>query len=188
MLKEFRTLIPFVKRYRWWYIGGILTLIITDSAQLLVPQFVKRGINIIVSGPFPLQQILPSVFLIVGAAVVTALGRFGWRNLILGVSIRIETELRSKLYLHLQTLSSTFYGGQKIGDLMARFTNDMRSIRMSTGWALTALVDGLFMTTAIVIILLSQDSGLAILTICPLPLITLFIAGNRRYDRHSIFF
>ena len=175
MLREFRTLIPFVKRYRWWYVGGILSLIVTDSAQLLVPQFVKRAIDIIASGPFPLQQILPYAFLIVGVAVVTSLGRFCWRNLILGVSIRIETELRSKLYLHLQTLSSTFYGGQKIGDLMARFTNDMKSIRMSTGWALTALVDGLFMTTAIVIILLSQDSGLAILTICPLPLITLFI-------------
>jgi ATP-binding cassette, subfamily B, multidrug efflux pump len=60
---------------------------------------------------------------------------------------------------------------------MARATNDMRSIRMATGMALVAFVDGLFLTLAIVIILFSTNPSLALLTIAPLPFITLVILG-----------
>jgi len=65
----------------------------------------------------------------------------------------------------------------KTGDIMARATNDMRSIRMATGMALVAFVDGLFLTLAIVIILFSTNPSLALLTIAPLPFITLVILG-----------
>ena len=58
---------------------------------------------------------------------------------------------------------------------MARATNDLNAVRMATGMALIAFVDGVFMTTAILVIIFKQNPVLAGLTIIPLPVITLII-------------
>jgi ATP-binding cassette subfamily B protein len=60
----------------------------------------------------------------------------------------------------------------KTGDLMARMTNDMRAVRQASGFALVAFVDGFFMTIAILAIMLSQNARLTLLSISPLPIIT----------------
>jgi ATP-binding cassette subfamily B protein len=56
---------------------------------------------------------------------------------------------------------------------MARMTNDMRAIRQASGFALVSFVDGFFMTIAILIIMLSRNPRLTLLSISPLPVITI---------------
>ena len=72
----------------------------------------------------------------------------------------------------MQALSTTFYGKSKTGDLMAHMTNDMNAIRMATGMAFVSFVDGFFLTLAILVILLAQNPRLALLSISPLPVLT----------------
>jgi ATP-binding cassette subfamily B protein len=133
---------------------------------------VRRAVDLIAGGGFSLRGLLQPVLLMVATAFVIATGRFFWRYFINGSSRRIENALRERLFAHLQTLSSTFYGRSKTGDLMAHLTNDMGAIRMATGMALVSFVDGLFMTLAILIILLAQNPRLALLSISPLPVLT----------------
>ena len=173
MLKEFRTLIPYVKRQLPHYLGGLLFLFITNAGQLYLPQLLRRAIDTIASGAFSLSNILPIAALMVGIAVVIAVGRFFWRYFLGGASRRIEAQLRERLFVHLQSLSSTFYGKMKTGDLMARMTNDMRAIRQASGFALVSFVDGFLMTVAIIVIMLSQNARLTLLSISPLPIITI---------------
>jgi len=175
MLKEYRTLLPYFKRFGLWYAGGILCLVFTNAGQLLIPQFLRRAVDTISSGFFDLSVILPIVLLIAVTAVGIGVGRFGWRFFLIGAARRIETELRHRLYTHLQSLSSSFYNRAKIGDLMARFTNDMNAIRMASGFALVALIDGVFLSSAILVILFSEDVRLTLLAISPLPLVTVFV-------------
>ena len=147
-------------------------LFITNGGQLYLPQLLRRAIDTIASGTFALSSILPIAALMVGIAVVIAIGRFLWRYFLGSASRRIEAELREKLFVHLQSLSSTFYGKMKTGDLMARMTNDMRAVRQASGYALVSFVDGFFMTIAILAIMLSQNARLTLLSISPLPIIT----------------
>jgi len=149
-----------------------LFLFITNGGQLYLPQLLRRAIDTIASGTFALSSILPIAALMVGIAVVIAIGRFLWRYFLGSASRRIEAELREKLFVHLQSLSSTFYGKMKTGDLMARMTNDMRAVRQASGYALVSFVDGFFMTIAILAIMLSQNARLTLLSISPLPIIT----------------
>jgi len=173
VLKEFKTLIPYVRKRIPQYLAGLFFLLITNSGQLYLPQLLRRAIDTIASGSFTLNAMLPIVLLMVGIAVLIAIGRYFWRYFLGGASRRIEAELRERLFVHLQTLSSTFYGKVKTGDLMARMTNDMRAVRQASGFALVAFVDGFFMTIAILIIMLSRSPRLTLLSISPLPVITI---------------
>jgi ATP-binding cassette subfamily B multidrug efflux pump len=173
VLKEFRTLIPYFKKRLPQYLAGLLFLFITNGGQVYMPQLLRRAIDAIASGTFTLNNMLPIVAQMVGIAVVIAAGRFLWRYFLGGASRRIEAELRERLFAHLQSLSSTFYGKVKTGDLMARMTNDMHAVRQASGFALVSFVDGFFMTIAILAIMLSQNARLTLLSISPLPIITL---------------
>jgi ATP-binding cassette subfamily B protein len=172
MLKEFRTLLPYFRRYWLQYAAGLAFLALADGGQLYIPQLLRRAIDRIASGEFSLNQVLILVLLMVGTAALIALGRFFWRYFIQGAARRIEYELRERLFVHLQGLSSTFYGRHKTGDLMAHMTNDMNAIRMGTSMALVSFVDGFFMSVAILIILLAENARLTLLAISPLPVIT----------------
>ncbi|MCL1836934.1 MAG: ABC transporter transmembrane domain-containing protein, partial [Treponema sp.] len=174
-LGQYKSLLPFFKRYRWRYVLGLVCLITVDAAQIAIPQFIRRAVDLVSSGVFELRQIMYLCLWMVGTMLMISLGRFLWRYFIHGSSRRIETELREKLFSHLQTLSWDFYQKNKIGDLMARSTNDLNAVRMSIGMGLVALVDFIVMGTAILIILFVQDARSAMFAIIPLPLVTAII-------------
>lgn len=177
MIGEFRTILPLLHRHRWAYAGGVLSLLVTSGAQLLIPYLTGTAIDVLVEGRGAgAAGRIVAVLLV--TAVIIAVSRFGWRFFIHGASRRIEAELRVALYNHLLTLSPEFFRSVKTGDIMARATNDMRAIRMATGMALVAFVDGLFMTIAILVILFTRNARLAALTIIPLPLITVMILAQ----------
>ncbi|MDR3170182.1 MAG: ABC transporter ATP-binding protein/permease [Treponema sp.] len=171
----FKTLLPYLARYRWHYIGGFLCLVIVDAAQMIIPQFMRQAVDMISVGSFKWSSILALCGGMVGVMAIIALGRFLWRYFIHGASRRIETEMRQEIFDHLLTLSFDFYQQNKIGDLMARATNDLNAVRMSIGMGLVALVDGTIMATSILILIFLEDARTAVFAVLPLPLITVLI-------------
>ncbi|MDR1047097.1 MAG: ABC transporter ATP-binding protein/permease [Treponema sp.] len=177
-LKNFRFLIPYLYPYRWRYLWGFVCLIVVDSAQILIPQFTARAINLVAAreGEGALwSHILFLCLGMVAAMAVISTGRFLWRYFIHGASRRIETELRGNLFRHLLSLSYDFYQKSKIGDLMARSTNDINGIREAIGWGLVMLVDGTVMVLGILVVIFIQDAKTAAFALIPLPPITLLI-------------
>lgn len=175
MLGEYDSILPYLKRYRWSYALGLFCLVVVDGAQLLIPQLVKRAIDLISSGDFELAGVLRIALAMVAIAAVISAGRFLWRYFIHGSSRRIEAEMRDRLFGHLLELSGSFYERNKTGDLMARATNDMGAIRQATGMGFVSFVDGVFMSLAILAIMIAESPRTALLTIAPLPVITLLI-------------
>ncbi len=175
MLKEFKTLIPMVKKYKYFYFIGLLCLILVDAGELYIPRLMKKVIDYISTDGFSLEFVGKTVGLIMIIALGVAIARFGWRYFIIGASRRIESDLRYKLFSHLLTLSSSYFGKTKTGDLMARATNDMRAIRMASGMAFVAFVDATFLTVAILVIIFSEYPKLAAISVLPLPVITLLV-------------
>ena len=174
-LKEFRTLFPYLRKYRSKYALGFFFLLAVDAAQVLIPQFMRKAVDIISLGNFEVKDVFVPAASMVGLMCIVALGRFLWRYFIHGSARRIETEIRQNLFNHLLSLSHDFYQKNKIGDLMARATNDLNAVRESIGMGLVALVDGTVMAAAILVIIFVQDAGTAAWAVLPLPLITLLI-------------
>jgi ATP-binding cassette subfamily B protein len=174
-LREFKTLAPYLSRYRRQYVFGFICLIVVDAAQMIIPQFMRRAVDLISSGSFKWSEVLILSACMVGVMAVIALGRFLWRFFLNGASRRIEAEMRRDLFDRLMTLSYDFYQQHMIGDLMARATNDLNAVRMSIGFGLVALVDGTVMASVILAIIFIQDAGTAAWAVIPLPLITALI-------------
>ena len=175
VLKNYRSLLPYIARYRRRYIMGLACLIAVDAAQIVIPQFIRRAVDLISSGVFEWKEIIILCLWMVAIMTFIALGRFFWRYFIHGSSRRIETEMRQRLFGHLQALSWDFYQKNKIGDLMARSTNDLNAVRMAIGMGLVALVDSVVMSAAILIIIFVQDARSAMFAVLPLPLVTALI-------------
>ncbi|MDR0386938.1 MAG: ABC transporter ATP-binding protein/permease [Treponema sp.] len=173
--RVFRTVLPYLYRYRRQYLGGFVCLLLIDAAQMVIPQLMRRAIDLISLGEFQWARVGVLSLAMTGVMAVVCLGRFLWRYFIHGSSRRIEAEMRSRLFGHLLTLSYDFYQENKIGDLMARATNDIGQIRMAIGWGFVALVDGTIMVAAILTIIFIQDARTALFAILPLPPITLLI-------------
>ena len=171
--REFRSIRSHVREYRWRYILGLLFLILTDAGQIVIPRFLGRAVDIIAGGEGGAALVGRLMLIVVGLAILVAVGRYGWRNYIIGSARRIENDLRHRLYDRLLTLSSSFFGRNKVGDLMARATNDLQAVRMATGMALIAFVDSVFMTLFILITLFAGYGTLGFIVIIPLPLVSL---------------
>ena len=56
---------------------------------------------------------------------VLVLGRFLWRVCFFGSAIKVETEIRKKMFNHCKNLSQEFYQKNKVGNMMSLFTNDI---------------------------------------------------------------
>jgi len=174
-LREFRSLFPYLRRYKFHYIIGIIILLIVDAAQVIIPQFLRQAVDIISGGNFVLRAVIIPASFMVGLMALVSFGRFLWRFFINGSARRIETEIRQDLFRHLMSLSYDYYQKNKIGDLMARATNDLNAIRESVGMGLVALIDGTIMAAAILVIIFVQDTRTAAWAILPLPIITVLI-------------
>ncbi|MDX9898270.1 MAG: ABC transporter ATP-binding protein [Spirochaetia bacterium] len=174
MFKEFKTILPYLRHHRWRYILGLVCLITVDAIQLLLPQYLRKAIDSIASGK-PQSAVVAIGLAMMATAAAIAAGRFMWRYFIHGASRRIETALRDRLFGRLMTLPTSYFNSNAAGDIMARATNDMNAIRMATGMAFVAFIDGAFMSIAILVVMFAQNPGTTLLTVIPLPLVTVLI-------------
>jgi ATP-binding cassette subfamily B protein len=175
MLKEYRTILPYLEKYRFRYLAGFLCLVVVDGAQIVIPQLVRRAVDLVSTGSFSLAEVAGICGLLLVAAACISLGRFSWRFFIHGSSRRIENEMRDRLFAKLMDLSGGFFQANKTGDLMAKATNDMGAIRQAVGMGFVSFFDGSFMSVAILAVMFASAPTTALLTFIPLPIITLLI-------------
>jgi ATP-binding cassette subfamily B protein len=184
-LGEYKTILPYLARYRRQYALGFLCLVLVDASQIVLPQFVRQAVDLISLGSITAvgvggnNSVGNRIFLLclcmVGVMLLISGGRFLWRYFIHGSSRRIEAELRNRLFDHLLILSGDFYQKNKIGDLMARSTNDVGAVRNAIGMGFVALVDGTVLAAAILVIIFIQDPQTAAFAVIPLLPISLMI-------------
>ncbi|MHB9002059.1 MAG: ABC transporter transmembrane domain-containing protein, partial [Thermoanaerobaculia bacterium] len=131
-MTPYRRLISYFNRYRGALVAGGLCVIGSAAFSLAKPLIIGGAVNSLTKS---LQSgtILRYGLLLIGAAVIEGVFLYAQRWILIGVSRRIEFDMRNDFYEHLQRLPLRFYPGQKTGDLMSRATNDLSSVRMLVG-------------------------------------------------------
>lgn len=171
-------LFHYFKPYLFQWLIAVIALLSVHVVEAAIPIYLKVGIDLISKQD---ENILLSTLAILGLTVVRfAILHFGRRKNAL-ISIYISYDLRQEFYAHLQTLGRGFYANYHLGDLIARATNDMESIRRFFRSAVHRLVS-LFGVALIAPIFMLQQSLQLTLLLFPLLLVIVvngwYLAGR----------
>ena len=160
---------------------GLLALALVDFLQLEIPelyQMVINGMNqgyVMVDGvqhAFDMAFLLDKICMPMVVVVVSIVfGRFLWRVCIFGAAIRVETNLRDKMFDHAKLLSREYYQQNKVGNLMSLFTNDLDTVQECYGWGFMQFFDALILGTLSIVKMWQMDHLLTALSLIPMALL-----------------
>lgn len=166
-----RRILPAARPYWGTFAAGFLCVLVSNFFTTLAPRFLQQGIDALgPGGSFP--GVRRAILSLLAVAAAGGMARFGMRQALNSVSRRVETDLRDRLYQHLQRLSAAFYDRFSTGDLMARTTNDLLAVRMVVGPGLMYLSDTLVRTALVLPFMLHISprlTGIALLPLLGLP-------------------
>ena len=170
-------------KYAWILILGMAALVVVDVLQLEIPelyQLVINGMNqgwVLYEGqqvPFDMAFLLDKICMpMVVVILAMVFGRFAWRVCFFGTGIRVEADLRNRMFDHAKDLSREYYQANKVGDLMSLFTNDLETVQDCYGWGIMMLFDSLLLGILAVLKMWNMDPGLTLLSMIPM----LFLMG-----------
>lgn len=129
VLASLYELAPYLRRYAWPYIGGIIAGVLSVVMGVISPYFLRHAIDAIRLE----QDYRPWVLAIVGAALLSGLFSWANRQLLIVASRYIEHDIRMDLFRKALSLDSYFYGKNRIGDLVNKFNTDLGAVREMLG-------------------------------------------------------
>jgi len=157
---------------------GLAALILVDYIQLIVPEFYRSVVNGIINGhayadgvqvPFDMNYILDKICLpMIFVIIFMVIGRFLWRVCFRGSAIRMESDLRSRMFDRCKDLSQQYYHTNKVGTLMTLFTNDLETVQDCFGWGVLMFCDALFLGVLAIIKMYKMDPMLTLLSLIPM--------------------
>jgi ATP-binding cassette subfamily B protein len=164
---------PFLVENRTKIMIGLISLIIVDVLQLIIPRIIKRVVDGLTAFEIDGYRLLSYALYMVGLALFIGIFRYIWRRCLLGTSRRVEEGLRNTLFDHLQNLPAAYFDHVQTGDLMAHATNDIQQIRMATGMGLVALNDAIVLGLAAIGFMAYINIKLTVFVLIPMPLIVI---------------
>lgn len=174
-----RWLYSFVRPHRL-AIAGLLGLSVCASALVLVQPWLTKLLidDGLLARNFPMLVMIAGLMIVAGL-LGTALSGIN-RYLHTRLSGRMLFALRDDLYRHLQTLSPSFYGQQRIGDLMSRLDGDVAEIQRFAVDSLFSAVSSVIGLVVAVAMLLTLSWKLSLLALVLIPLDVLWLRWMRR--------
>lgn len=174
-----RWLYSFVRPHRL-AIAGLLGLSVCASLLVLVQPWLTKLLidDGLLARNFPMLVLIAGLMIVAGL-LGTALSGIN-RYLHTRLSGRILFALRDDLYRHLQTLSPSFYGQRRIGDLMSRLDGDVAEIQRFAVDSLFSAVSSVIGLVCAVAMLLTLSWKLSLLALVLIPLDVLWLRWMRR--------
>jgi ATP-binding cassette subfamily B protein len=124
-----KTVNKYYLKYAHLFLMGLIALVFVDYFQLEIPALTGTLVDELVNGTMDRSGLLDFVGLVSIYVSIIIVGRFAWRLFIFGASRRVDYGLRNEMFSHAEKLSNNFYSENKIGGLMAYFTNDLEAVR-----------------------------------------------------------
>ncbi|MGB8213980.1 MAG: ABC transporter ATP-binding protein [Anaerolineales bacterium] len=177
-----KRLVAFIRPYIGRLILSAALMLIASAASVAGPYFVKIAIDSgLDAGNAVLLRYTLLAFL--GVSVIQWVGTYYRVNLMSWIGQSVIYDLRKMLFAHLQDLSLGFYSRYSVGRVITRAINDVETLRDFMTWALLAIARDVFTLALIIVVMLSMDVRLALLTFSVLPVMVLITFLFRSLSR-----
>ena len=181
-MKELQHLNKYFVKYKWKLIIGFFIVLIARIFAILTPKFsgdmIKYVEDYINQGGELSElkhQLLITLFLLLGAALLSAFFTFLMRQMFIVVSRYMEADLKSEVYNQYQRLSLNFYKKNRTGDLMNRISEDVSKVRMYLGPAIMYGVTTLILFGTVIPYMYITAPSLTLWVLIPLPILSVAI-------------
>jgi len=182
-----RWIVSHTLRYPVFPLGMLLAAIFNNIFYSNIQVFIGRGFDLITTPGWATTALLGLALTVVGYAVgqgVTGLARNYAAEFI---AQGVERDARDELYASLLGKSQTFHGRQRIGDVMARATNDVHMLNLLFSPGLMLITDSLMGTIVPILIIARLRFELLLVPAIFLILLAVTLADyNRKLNPVSI--
>ncbi|GIO53272.1 MULTISPECIES: ABC transporter ATP-binding protein [Paenibacillus] len=178
----------FFRQEKKRYLIGLIMLILCGIGELFPPRFLGNAIDEIVRGSITWTSLTRYIVLILGTLTVIYIITYIWMHKLFGGANLVERILRSRYMNQLLRMVPPFFERNRTGDLMARATNDLRSVANTAGFGMLVMTDS---TVYLSVVLLAMGFliswKLTLAAILPLPFIALAmkIYGKVIHERYT---
>ena len=161
----------YLRPYRGRITLGLTLVLVSNLLTLASPWFIKQGLDALDRPGTDMGTLLRYAALSVLVVVLGGAARFGMRDLLNGVSRRVETDLRDDLFRCLLRLDAGFYSRHATGEIMSRATNDLSAVRMAAGPAYMYLANTAVTGVVAVALMIHIDARMTAWVMIPLLLL-----------------
>ena len=161
---------PFIKPYRWLLLLIIVTNIIISIVDVLLPLFQRYAVDNFIEQK-SLQGFQTFIVGYLAVIVLQVLSFVFYTLSAMKMEMRMGRDLKRACFVHLQTLSFSYYNVTPVGYILARVMSDTNKIASITAWD---LIDILWALTYVVCAFISMamlDLRLALMVMVIVPVI-----------------
>jgi len=191
-MEQLRKFAIYFRPYKWHIISGIFFILVSMLFGLLVPYLVGVAVDDLAAG-VTWEKIIyyPSAILVVN--LLSGVFLFLQRRLLINASRHIEYDMREKFYASLVDQPAEFFHNTRVGDLMARATNDLAAVRQIVGPMILYSFQAIFALAIVLPILLNISVKLTLLLLIPMPFVSLTVKVlgaqiHKRFEKIQEFF
>ena len=155
---------------RWLYVGmgfGLLWTAAKITVPLLAAAAIDDGITKHDGG-----KITKYAVLLVVVGLIQAIGTMFRRYGAFKLAFRTETNVRARLFAHLQRLHFAFHDVSQTGELMARANTDIFQINMFCG-IMPLTTANVFVLVGVVVVMMIKSWSLALVALASLPFLNI---------------
>ena len=178
-MKALKRLLPYLRPYRRQVLIGLALVVLSSGFASVNPWLLSAAIDAMGAGG-PAGRIWQLAAAMIALALIAGVMRYWMRELINGVSRRIEYDLRNDLFRHLLSLDADYFARTRTGDIMARLTNDVSAVRQAAGPAIMYLTNTVAGGVFALYFMLRIDGRLTALALLPmvlLPALTVWLGS-----------
>lgn len=160
-------------RYKGLYVLAILSTLVLTVINLTAPKVLSAMTGVVEKGvnEVALKDITQFAFILLLLYLLRILFRFLSNYLAHKAAWHLVGDLRIRLYNKLQSLDLSFFHDKQTGDLMSRVVNDTRDFELLYAHMIPDIITNLVTFVGVLVILLTINWNLALITCCPIPLI-----------------
>src|SRR6476661_4895793 len=173
-MDDLREFARYFRRYKLQLTIGIACIFAGVVAGLFLPLIIGQAVDAnwkqvsatklaIAAGKVLLASIVSGIFL------------FLQRRILIGMSRNVEYDLREDFYDHLVNQPQSFYHEHRVGDLMARATNDLAAVRQLAGPMIMYTLQTVFVVILVLPLMFMLNWWLTMLLFVTMPFVSLTV-------------
>ncbi len=178
-MEELKKFARYFAPYKWHVFAGIAFILFSMAFGLYVPYLVGDAIDDFKisswNGSLTVQKISVHAGLILGASLLSGIFLFWQRRLLINASRHIEYDMRRDFYAALVNQPLEYFQNNRVGDLMARATNDLGAIRQIVGPMILYSFQAIFALAIVLPVMLRINVKLTLLLLIPMPFVSLTV-------------